>query len=141
MPYDLDCAAIHVLLLPMIHSRLTPTLEARVHDHLQNCIACRQDYEELQALQQQTTRLIEQLPPAPDRLWSKLQLAMTPEPEPKAETLSLLSSCLNFLSAAGIPPWATEPVSRSIDLAKDVRDGRIAARIHELSHLGMAGND
>ncbi len=145
MPRDLDCAAIHVLLLPMLHGQLTPSLETRVHDHLQNCPACRREYEELQSTQRQMTILIEQLPPAPDRLWGRLQLEIRlerePEAAPKAEPLTLLSSCLNLLTAVGIPAWATEPITRSVGLADDVRHGLLTSRIHDLSHLGLAGND
>ncbi len=145
MPRDLDCAAISVMLLPMIHGQLTPTLNDRIHDHLKNCPTCQQEFDELQGLKRQMTTLADQLPPAPDRLWSKLQLATGPESEsatePRSEPLALLSSCLGLLTAVGIPQWATQPVARSISLATEVRDELLTARIPDLSRLRLAGSD
>lgn len=145
MPRDLDCAAISVMLVPMLHGRLTPSLNARIDTHLEHCPTCKQEYEELQGMQRQMTSLIEQLPPAPDRLWSKLQLATGPESEsatePRSEPLALLSSCLGLLTAVGIPQWATQPVARSISLATEVRDELLTARIPDLSRLRLAGSD
>lgn len=121
MPHTLDCAAIHVLLLPMISGQLTPALNHRVHEHLSYCPACQGEFEEIRTVQRQLSALIEQLPPAPHALWSKIQLATMPEQEPATEPLPLLSACLNLLTAMGVPEWATQPVTRSVNLAQALR--------------------
>lgn len=141
MPRDLDCAAIHVLLLPMVHGQLTPALIARVQEHLAQCPACQQEFAELKALQLQVTTLMAHLPPAPDALWSRLQLSIKPESEPSSEPWALLTSCLGLLTALGVPQWATQPVTRSVNLAREVRDDLLASRIPDLSRLGLAGDD
>ncbi len=132
--YEMNCAAVHVLLLPAVQGRVRGELAEDLQNHLHACASCRTAYSELQELIDLVEAALADQPPAPDTLWNQIQGAMQADDE--ASTVDLVASLLRLLNALGVPEWATDPLLGGLGLALRAKPAQLQAKL-----LGTVAQD